>query len=91
MVIASPVLMKLAKIYLAFVDRGEDSPARSEAHERVMAQMRLDGIQFADRIDAANLARDIMRLDKAMEEFFADLNELAADQNLKTIWRFDAV
>ena len=91
MMIASPLLTRLARIYPAFLDRGEDSPARSEAHERVMAQMRLDRISFADRIDAANLARDIVRLDKTLDEFLAELNEMACEQNLKTIWRLDVM
>jgi hypothetical protein len=53
-------LTELAKSYLAIVDSGDESrqgAERTNAHDEMMAQMRIDGVPFNSRVEARWIAR----------------------------------
>lgn len=82
----SIALLDMCAVYLGLILRG-DSERRSIVHEAMMALMRRDGYEFADRIDAANIARKILVLGYLLDEFEVEFGVLACNQNSKTIWR----
>ncbi len=51
--------MLAIETYLVFVHRESVSPERTNAHEEMMWQMHLNGIQFQDRDDARVIALQI--------------------------------
>ena len=54
-------LIRSISDYLWFVNRDSVAPERTEAHDEMMWQMRLAGIQFVDRDDAREIALEIER------------------------------
>ena len=56
----TPILLDQCQTYLQFVDRGDVSDVRSEAHNCMMDTMRIEGFIFADRDDARELARALV-------------------------------
>jgi hypothetical protein len=60
-------LILLISSYLCLVDRACVSPQRTELHDSMMWEMRLNGIPFDDRDDARLLAFDIRESDYAVE------------------------
>lgn len=49
-------LYDLSREYLDYVERGVLTEERSDAHDRMMAQMRAEGIAYRNREDARNKA-----------------------------------
>lgn len=56
MIRVSPQLYRLAQDYLDLVARGDLTAERADAHDRMMARMRAEGIPYRNREEARNKA-----------------------------------
>jgi hypothetical protein len=68
MLIPTPKLYAMMLRYLAIVDSGDMSEKRTEAHNAMIEQMRIENYDFTDRDYARELAIEVVSAIKALFE-----------------------